>query len=217
MKKRKYLFLGVILLIISIIYTIAVKNIDVSSIGPNNSSVGFSKINSTVHNKFDFNEKWYKITKYVGFIPFALVAFYGFTGLIQLIERKSLKKVDKKLIYLGIFYIIFVLIYFFFEKVIINYRPVLIDGELEASYPSSHTLMAVCLCGSSMIISKNFVKNELISKILNILTGIVMIIIEFGRILSGVHWITDIFGGIIIATCLLSFLNVALLSLEKEE
>ena len=217
MKKRKYLFLGVFFLIISIIYTIAVKNVDVSSIGPNNSSVGFSQINSIVHNKFDFNEKWYKITKYVGFLPFLLVAFYGFTGLKQLIERKSLKKVDKKLIYLGIFYIIFVLIYILFEKVIINYRPVLLDGKLEASYPSSHTLMAVCLCVSSIIISKNFVKNELIDKILNILTGIVMVIIEFGRILSGVHWITDIIGGIIIATCLIAFLNAALLSLEKEE
>ena len=96
MKKRKFLFLGVILLIISIIYTIAVKNIDVSSIGPNNSSVGFSKINLTVHNKFDFNEKWYKITKYIGFLPFMLVAFYGFTGLIQLIERKNQRKIDQE-------------------------------------------------------------------------------------------------------------------------
>lgn len=201
---KKFLIISVVLLILSIVYTIAVKNIDVAKIGPNDSSVGFSTINNNVHNTFNYNDTWYKITKYVGILPFFLVAFYGCTGLFQLIGEKSLKKVDKKLIWLGIVYVIVGAIYVFFEKFIINYRPVLMDGELEASYPSSHTLMAIIICGTSLMISKSFIRNDILRKIVDILTIIIMVVIVVGRIVSGVHWISDIFGGIIISLCLLS-------------
>ena len=201
---KKFLITSIILLILSIAYTIAVKNIDIAQIGPNDSSVGFATINEKVSNTFKYNDTWYKITKYTGILPFFLVAFYGCTGLFQLINEKSLKKVDKKLWALGITYALVAIIYIFFEKFIINYRPVLMDGELEASYPSSHTLMAIVVCATSLMISKSFIKNDNLRKIVNILTAIIMLVIVVGRIISGVHWISDIIGGIIISLFLLS-------------
>ena len=96
------------------------------------------------------------------------------------------------------------LVYVFFEKVIINYRPVLIDGELEASYPSSHTMLALCIGFSSFIISKKYVRKEYV----NYFNGIVfalMICVLLGRIISGVHWISDIIGGIIISSTLIMY------------
>jgi undecaprenyl-diphosphatase len=212
---KKYLSISIVLLILSVCYTILVKNIDVAPIGPNGSEVGFSAINESVHNFIGVNMTWYNITKYLGVLPFLLIAYYGIQGVKQLISEKSLAKVDKKLIFLGVFYFVFVCVYVFFEKVIINYRPTIIDGELEASYPSSHTLLAICICGSSLLVSKYFIKNEKIRKILNVITIIIMLSIVIGRIISGVHWASDILGGIIISLFLLSTLKTAVSYVEK--
>ena len=132
-----------------------------------------------------------------------LVAYYGLIGLKQLLKKKSIKKVDKRLIILGCFYIMVLLCYIFFENVIINYRPILIDGVLEASYPSSHTVLAITICLSSLLISKYYFK-ENIQKTVDIITWILLIIIVVGRLLSGVHWLTDIIGGIIISDFLVT-------------
>lgn len=193
----------IITFIISVLYTLLVKVVDVSDIGPQFSRVGFSTINNYFHNLTGYNDTWYNITKYLGIIPFLLVAYYGLIGLKQLLKKKSIKKVDKRLIILGCFYIMVLLCYIFFEKVIINYRPILIDGVLEASYPSSHTVLAITICLSSLLISKYYFKAN-IQKIVDIVTWILLIIIVVGRLLSGVHWLTDIIGGIIISDFLVT-------------
>ena len=203
MSKRRKLFIATgIIFAIAVIYTLLVKYYDVAAIGPDNSKVGFAGINAVVHKMLPYNETWYKITKYLGVIPFLICAFYGLQGLIQLIKHKSLKKVDKRLIFLLLFYILMGVTYIFFEKVIINYRPVLEDGVLEASFPSSHTVLAVCICASSLLISKYYIKDTKILKIFDSLTYILMIVLVVGRLISGVHWLTDIMGGIIISTFL---------------
>ena len=203
MSKRRKLFLTTfILLVISILYTLLVMKYDVQSIGPKGSSVGFAGINGLVHNALPYNDLWYKITKYLGLVPFLYCAFYGIQGIIQIIKYKSLKKVDKRLIYLGIFYVVMLALYVLCDKIVINYRPVLEDGVLESSFPSSHTLLACCVCASSLLISKHYIKNENILKIFNILTYVLMIVLVVGRLLSGVHWLTDIIGGVIISAFL---------------
>ena len=121
---------------------------------------------------------------------------------MQIIRYKSLKKVDKRLIYLGIFYVVMLIVYVLCDKIVINYRPILEDGVLESSFPSSHTLLAICVCATSLLISKYYIKNENVLKIFNILTYILMIVLVVGRLLSGVHWLTDIIGGIIISAFL---------------
>ena len=207
---KKNIIITVVLFLIFVFYTAAVKKVDVAAVGPNDSSVGFSTINEEVSSTLGYNENWYKITKYVGILPFFFVAFYGFTGVLQLIKEKSLKGVDKKLLALGITYVLIGAIYVFFEKIIINYRPIIMDGELEASYPSSHTLLAIAICGTSLLISKYFIKNEKIRKIIDIFTCAIMLILVVGRTMSGVHWITDIIGGILISLFVLSFFNTLL-------
>ena len=95
-------------------------------------------------------------------------------------------------------------VYVFFEKFIINYRPVLIDGELEASYPSSHTILAICICISSLLVSKNYLSDKYL-KIANIVTVLLLLGVFLGRVISGVHWISDIIGGVIISATLLMY------------
>lgn len=215
MKNKKNILICVLLVLISIIYTLLVKYVDTSTIGPNGSVVGFSSLNSFVFNLTGNNMTLYKITEILGIIPILIALMYAVIGLIQVIDRKSLK-VDKELIALGILYIIVILIYVFFEKCIINYRPVLIDGILEASYPSSHTLLSICICGSALLINKYLFNNKKIYKYINIISIISMVLIVLGRLLSGVHWASDIIGSIIISITLLKILETYYLSIKKE-
>lgn len=215
MKNKKNILICVLLVLISIIYTLLVKYVDTSTIGPNGSVVGFSSLNSFVFNLTGNNMTLYKITEILGIIPILIALMYAVIGLIQVIDRKSLK-VDKELIALGILYIIVILIYVFFEKCIINYRPVFIDGILEASYPSSHTLLSICICGSALLINKYLFNNKKIYKYINIISIISMVLIVLGRLLSGVHWASDIIGSIIISITLLKILETYYLSIKKD-
>lgn len=215
MKNKKNILICVLLVLISIIYTLLVKYVDTSTIGPNGSVVGFSSLNSFVFNLTGNNMTLYNITEIIGIIPILIALMYAIIGLIQVIDRKSLK-VDKELIALGILYIIVILIYVFFEKCIINYRPVLIDGILEASYPSSHTLLSICICGSALLINKYLFNNKKIYKYINIISIISMVLIVLGRLLSGVHWASDIIGSIIISITLLKILETYYLNIKKD-
>ena len=200
---------------LAIDFTIAVKTVDIKP-ALNGTEIGFSTINYFFFNKVGVHLVWYTITDWLGILPVLLAFSYAVLGLIEWIKRKNVLKVDKEILVLGVFYIVIFFLYFFFEKVIINYRPVLIDGFLEASYPSSHTLITVCISVSSILISKKiFAQN--IAKILNIVCYAVIAITVVGRFISGVHWLTDIIGGLLIASALLSLFYAVLSSLNNND
>lgn len=209
-ENKKSLIFTISFLIISILYTILVKTVDVAAIGPEGSEVGFSTLNSFVRDGLGTSDFWYHVTKYLGIFPFLIVTFYGIQGLLQLVKNKSIQKVDRRLILLGCLYVLLGVTYIFFEKVIINYRPVIMDGELEASYPSSHTMLAMVICLSSLLTGKYYIKNKNLLKGFTIGTIVLMILLVVGRVLSGVHWISDIIGGVLISITLVSIYDSAL-------
>lgn len=208
MIKKKNLYISIFLIFLSVLFTILVKVIDVKPIGPNNSKVGFSFINEFFHKSIGVNMVWYKITYILGIIIILIAVSYALIGIIQLLKRKSIKKVDREIILLGIFYIVIAVIYVFFEKFIVNYRPILMEGVLSASYPSSHTMLAICICVSSIMVNNKIFKNEFTNSF-NVILFILLLVVVIGRFISGVHWASDIIGGIIISSNLLmSFYTV---------
>lgn len=224
MSKSKKLFLSTIILaILSIIFTIIIAFIDKGNIGPNASFVGLFHFNNFFKKLIGQNELFYKISKVFGLLIFGIVLAYLIVALVQLIKRKSIKKVDKEIWILGIFYIVLAVIYFAFEVLKINYRPVLINGELEPSYPSSHTLFAIFICISAIYLNNKLITNKKLMIIINTIISLLGIITIIGRTLSGVHWITDIIGGILISTTLvlayitlIEFLNERTTANKKE-
>ena len=202
--KRSFIFSGILFLLF-IIFTVVVKIVDVHSIGPEGSLVGLATINNSFKDVLPLNETIYKVSEVLGYISLLIVAMYGIIGIKQLIERKSLFKVDRNIL------LLVAIVYVIFEFVVINYRPVLLDG-LEASYPSSHTVLSICVCISSVIVSKSVLGDKKFVKVFNILSIILMVLIVLTRFLSGVHWLTDILGGILIslALCTLfeAFVNI---------
>ncbi len=207
MKKSKSLIISIGLFIIFVIFTILLKIVDVKGIGPNDSKVGFAFLNGHFQMLIGYNRALYKITEVLGIISLLIVLVYGLIGLIELVRTKSFKKVDKNLYKLLAFYIIVLIFYVFFEKVIINYRPILLITNnylLEPSYPSSHTILSLCVCGSAIIINKNLCKKYNFLKIVSIISLVLMFLIPIGRLFSGVHWLTDIIGGVLLSSSLLA-------------
>lgn len=215
-KRRKEILLCGGLFAIAIIYTLLAKYIDVQAIGPNDSLVGFATINNFMFNLTGVNMLWYDITDWWGFVPLFIAFIYAIIGLIQMIKRRSILKVDKEILGLGIYYIIVIGLYIFFETYVINYRPILMDGILEASYPSSRTLLSVCICGSSLIINKYLFKNKNFFKAENIISILSILVIVIGRFISGVHWFTDIIGAILISIALLKAFYIYVKSINKQ-
>lgn len=214
-KRRKEILLCGGLFAIAIIYTLLVKYIDVQAIGPNDSLVGFATINNFMFNLTGVNMLWYDITDWWGFVPLFIAFIYAIIGFIQMIKRRSILKVDKEILGLGVYYIIVIGLYIFFETYVINYRPILMDGILEASYPSSHTLLSVCICGSSLMINKYLFKNKNFFKAENIISILSILVIVIGRFISGVHWFTDIIGAILISIALLKAFYIYVKSINK--
>ena len=212
-KRRKEILLCGGLFAVAIIYTLLVKYIDVQEIGPNDSLVGFATINNFMFNLTGVNMLWYDITDWWGFVPLFIAFIYAMIGFIQMIKRRNILKVDKEILGLGVYYIIVIGLYIFFETCIINYRPTLMDGILEASYPSSHTLLSVCICGSSLIINKYLFKNRNFFKAENIISILSILVIVIGRFISGVHWFTDIVGAILISIALLKAFKIYIKSI----
>ena len=213
-KKRNFI-ISTILILLSVVFTILVKVVDVKPLGVNETNIGFASINQFVFKKIGVNMIWYYITDWLGLIPVFTAMIYALIGCVQLIKRKSIFKVDKEIIILGLFYIIVISVYVFFEKVIVNYRPILMNGFLEASYPSSHTLMTICLCGSSIMVNRRLFDNKIV-KFVNVVLVVIILITVIGRLISGVHWFTDIVGGICISMALLMVLYSTMQTIKKK-
>lgn len=188
-----------------IIFTVHLKIVDVQPIGPESTSVGFATLNLVVNKFFGLKIFWYNFTDWLGLFPIFIAFAFAVFGLIQLIKRRSIFKVDKHLLFLGGFYLVVIGFYIFFEKVIMNYRPVILGVHLEASYPSSHTMIVICILESAIVILSNYIKNKKILLAIKFIFRIIIVVTIFGRLISGVHWATDIIGGIILSWSLVEF------------
>ena len=187
------------MLLAFLLWTVAIQFVDVEVIGPQESSVGFATINQFVHNLTGVHMSLYTITDWLGLVPLMFVMGFGTLGLIQWIKRKHLLKVDYSIFVLGGFYIVVMAVYVLFEMLVVNYRPVLINGYLEASYPSSTTMLVMCVMPTAIMQINARIKNTVLKRFVasTIIAFIVFMVI--GRLVSGVHWFTDIIGGALLS------------------
>ena len=194
-KNKKRLVLGAGLVVVFVLWTVLVCFVDVRTIGPEGSSVGFATLNGFVHELTGVNWLLYTVTDWLGIVPIAVALGFAILGLVQLIKRKSLWNVDHSILALGVFYIVVMAAYVFFEMVVINYRPTLIDGYLEASYPSSTTMLVMCVMPTAAMQLNARIKNTVFRRCAIIAIVAFTAFMVIGRLVSGVHWITDIIGG----------------------
>lgn len=201
-KSKTRLIIGVILFCVFLVFTISLKFVDLKPVGPNDSIVAYSTINKFVHQFFGVNITLYNITDWAGVVAIFVAFGFAILGLAQWLKRKSILKVDLEILLLGVFYIIVFLVYAFFEFNVINRRPILINGFLEASYPSSTTMLACCVMPTAIIQFKSLIKNQKIKSAVVVISWVFTCVMVFGRLICGVHWFTDILGGLLLSLSL---------------
>ena len=186
---------------------VLLKTVDVAAVGPEGTEIGLSKLNVAIHDLFGENLGWYKITNILGYLAILIALCFAAVGGLQLIRRRSVLKVDKEILLLGALYVVTVIFYVLFEKVIVNYRPMLMpDGTgPEASFPSSHTVLSCVILGSGLTLLKKYTrKNKTVLLVATVVFAVLLALIVAGRLLSGVHWFTDILGGLLLSAALLN-------------
>lgn len=214
---KNYLRFAIEMSVITIAYIILLKRYDVQAIGPEGTEIGMASLNGFLAGVFTYSEKWYHLSQLLGYAAFGVCGIYALAGLVELIQRKSVLKVDRAITTMGVFYIIVILLYFAFNKIAINYRPIILDEGLEASFPSSHTMLVCCVFGMAIASFDTLIDNVGIKVILDIICGLAIGLMVLARTLSGVHWITDIFAGILFSITIVAYYHAAALLPEEDK
>ena len=202
MKNRRHreICIAVCLLAAFALWTALVRLIDVQVIGPRESAVGFATVNKAFHDLTGVHMSLYIITDWLGLVPIGVAMGFAILGLAQWIKRKRLLQVDRSILALGGFYLAVIAVYVFFEMVAVNYRPVLIDGFLEASYPSSTTMLVLCVMPTAIMQFNARIRIRVIRKCVAFAIAGFTAFMVVGRLVSGVHWLSDIIGGALVSS-----------------
>ena len=190
---------GAILILAFILWTFLIQVVDVQPVGVNDTNIGFATLNTWFHRLTGVHMAIYTVTDWLGLVPIAVCACFGVLGLAQWIHRKNMLKVDRDILFLGIYYILVILGYLLFEMIPINYRPILIAGVMEASYPSSTTLLVICVMPTLLFQMKRRSKSKTIIGLTKAFVVLFSAFMVMGRLIAGVHWITDIIGSLLLS------------------
>lgn len=214
---KRTLLTGSILLGAFILWTILIQTVDVQAVGPNETTVGFATFNTWFHGLTGVHMALYTITDWLGLVPIFICLCFAGLGLGQLIKRKSLFKVDADILLLGGYYLLVIFGYLFFEIVPINYRPILIDGFLEASYPSSTTLLVLSVMPTLIFQIDRRVRHPIIRKATLLFAVGFSAFMALGRLIAGVHWATDIIGSVLLSFGLFELYQSAVFRTDKRK
>ncbi len=217
MKAKKALFTGVALTAAFVIWTFMIMSVDVGNVGQRGTAVGFATFNTWFHHLTGVHMLLYTITDWLGLVPIAVCLCFGVLGLAQLIHRRSLLRVDLDIILLGLYYILVIAGYLLFEMIPINYRPIPIDGYMEASYPSSTTLLVLSVMPTLIFQVKRRCKSRMTRLVVYILASVFSAFMVTGRLISGVHWATDIVGSVFLGLGLFELYHAAVLLTDKRK
>jgi undecaprenyl-diphosphatase len=198
-KRQKEFRLAMCLLVAFLLWTVSVRFVDVQAIGPQGSAVGFATLNRFVHDLTGVHISLYIVTDLLGLVPLGFVIGFALLGLVQWIKRKRILKVDRSILALGGFYIVVLAVYALFEVVVVNYRPVLIGGILEVSYPSSTTMLVMCVMPTVIMQVNARIQNKVFKRCVTFAVTAFVVFMVIGRLVSGVHWFSDIIGGVFLS------------------
>ncbi len=196
---KKGIAVGISMILVFILWTILIQKVDVQPVGQNGTDIGFASVNTWFHQLTGVHMWIYTITDWLGLVPIVVCACFGFIGLTQWIRRRSLKKVDPDIILLGLYYILVILDYLIFEMIPINFRPIPIDGAMEASYPSSTTLLVLSVMPTLIFQVNRKANQSSVKTTVTVITVLFTALMVIGRTVAGVHWLTDILGAVFLS------------------
>lgn len=197
---KRTLIIGAVCLLLFAVWTALIKTVDVQPVGQNGTSIGFAALNIWFHRLTGVHMWVYTVTDWLGLVPIGICLIFGVLGAVQLFTRKSLFRVDTDIILLGVYYILVIFGYLLFEMIPINYRPIPIEGRMEASYPSSTTLLVMSVMPTLMFQAYRRIQNRVCRLSIYTFAVTFMAFMVIGRTVAGVHWLTDIIGSVLLST-----------------
>ena len=112
--------MGSISLAMFAVWTVLILTVDVQPLGQNGTSIGFATFNCWFHHFIGVNMAIYTITDWMGLVPVVICLIFAGVGLVQLLKRRSLFRVDADIMILGVYFVIVFLAYAIFEMLPIN-------------------------------------------------------------------------------------------------
>lgn len=215
--EKKSLLMGSISLAMFAVWTVLILTVDVQPLGQNGTGIGFATFNCWFHHFTGVNMVIYTITDWMGLVLVAICLSFAGIGLVQLIKRRSLFRVDADIMILGVYFVIVFLAYAIFEMIPINYRPILIEGKMEASYPSSTTLLVLSVMPALIEQIQRRLSGITAKRIIKIVEIAFSAFMVIGRLVSGVHWFTDIVGGVLLSAGVFMLYKAAVMLALKEK
>ena len=207
---------GRTLLILFILLTGLVRLIDVRPVGPAGAEVGFAALNSRFHAWTGVHMGLYHLTDWLGLVPVCVCLLFAGLGFAQMLGRKSIRKVDCDILLLGVYYAAVMALYLLFEAYPVNDRPVLIDGRREASYPSSTTLLVISVMPTLAFQAGRRLRSVRRARAVGAAAGAFAFLTVLFRLLSGVHWLTDVAGGALLSGGLYALYKAAVLYRDRK-
>ena len=214
---KKLLIIGIGLIILFFTWTALVLQVDVQPLGQNGTDIGFATFNLWFHRLTGVHMNIYMLTDWLGLVPIFVCMLFAGLGVVQLIQRRNPFKVDYDILALGVYYIVVIFGYLIFEMIPINYRPILIEGVMEVSYPSSTTLLVLSIMPTLVFQVNRRVDSNIIKTVIIVSTVAFSAFMVIGRLIAGVHWFTDIVGGIILSAGLFCIYMAVVKLRDKEE
>lgn len=215
-KTKRIVSVGILLLAAFAVWTFLIQTVNVQQIGPRQSAVGFATVNGWFHRLTNVHWMLYTLTDWLGLVPIVVCLLFAYVGLAQLVQRRSLLKVDLDILLLGVYYVLVIFAYLLFEMIPLNYRPVLIEDILEASYPSSTTLLVLSVMPTLHFQAERRLKNSALRRCIDAFVVLFSVFMVVGRLLSGVHWLTDIVGALLLSGGLFLLYKASVLRFCKE-
>ena len=137
---------------------------------------------------------WDKISDIILYSSFAVLGVFVILGLYQWISRKSLKKVDRKILAMIPPLILMAITYVVFDKfIVLATRP---NGSGEPSFPSTHAMVVATIYFMVIVALPKYLKNKTLCTFLDLVMSALITLVAYGRIASNMHSTTDVIAGV---------------------
>ena len=200
---KRWWWVAVACTVIFILFTIMVTALDGQTVDGHR--LGLATMNGWWRDLVGVNAAWRVVSDVV-----AVGTVFGAVGLlivqiVAVVRGRGLRPVvrdwwgvDLVLISLGICYGLF-------QIVVINYRPLLMHGVAEASYPSSHVLLFATVWPLLILTLWRMTKRRWVRVTVMVVGMMVMLAGIVARALSGYHWLSDLVGGVLLGVTLVAW------------